>query len=136
MNITTFFLSQRYVTLALIKMKNKIFGEEFITLSELNQFTYFMQQKIYEKDKGVVIVPYLDTFNFSQREGIITANDNNSISLDELPRQVYEVLTDKSLALEFFMELERKKRNNLVSSLNTAKSSKEDKVRSHEPADK
>ena len=41
----TIFIGEEYVALSLIKIKNQFLGENFITISELNQFEHFLQQE-------------------------------------------------------------------------------------------
>lgn len=107
--MTNPFLSQEYVALALIKRKDKIFGESFATMSELNQFTNFMQRKFNEQELGIAIVHKLDRDYFNVRNGIITVTDNCRDDLDMLPSKISNILTDGSLFLEFFMRLEKRR---------------------------
>lgn len=66
------FLLQEYVALALIKGKESIFGEKFITTSELNQFSYYVQKEFDKRDLNVVIsTGNLNREDFDTINGII-----------------------------------------------------------------
>ena len=103
------FLAKDYVAFALIKEKSEIFDESFTTVSELNQFTLFMQQKFNERELGVVIVYELDRENFNVKNGVITINERSWINLDRLPNEILNILTDTSLILEFFLKIETRR---------------------------
>lgn len=49
------FLQNDYTALALIEAKNKIFQENFITLSEFNQFNLSLQQEFHNRGLDVVV---------------------------------------------------------------------------------
>ena len=49
------FLQNDYTALALIEAKNKIFQENFITLSEFNQFNLSLQQEFHNCGLDVVV---------------------------------------------------------------------------------
>ena len=123
------FLSQRYVALALIKRKYQIFGESFATMSELNQFTNFIQQKFNEQELGVAIIYNLDRDYFNVRNGIITVTDKCRDDLDMLSSKISDILTDDSLFLDFFMNLEKRRIEILESfQFENSKSNKKDKI--------
>ena len=50
-----FFLSNDDIAIALIEAKYKILGENFITPTELSQFTTFIQHKFDENGLDVII---------------------------------------------------------------------------------
>lgn len=103
------FLSQGYVALALIKRKSQIFGENFATMSELNQFTNFIQKKFNEQELGIAIVHKLDRNYYNVRDGIITVTDICRDDLDFLSSKISDILTNESLFLEFYMKLEKRR---------------------------
>lgn len=49
------FLQNDYTALALIEANNKIFQENFITLSEFNQFNLSLQQEFHNRGLDVVV---------------------------------------------------------------------------------
>ncbi len=103
------FLSKAYVALALIEAKDKIFDESFATTSELSQFTIFMQQKFNERELGIIIVHELSIKDFNVNGGIVTVTDRCCYDLYQLPNGIFDILTDESLILEFFMRLENER---------------------------
>ncbi len=107
--MTSPFLSQEYVALALIKAKFEIFDESFATTSELNQFTTFMQREFNERELGIVIVNKLGIEDFNVKGGIITVTDRCCYDLRRISDEILDILTDKSLTLKFFMRAEKRK---------------------------
>lgn len=107
--MTSPFLSQEYVALALIKAKFEIFGENFATTSELNQFNTFMQREFNERELGIAIVNRLDIEDFNIKCGIVTITDRCCYDLSRLSDEIEDILTDKSLIIKFFMRIEMKK---------------------------
>lgn len=103
------FLSQEYVALALIKAKFEIFDESFVTTSELNQFTIFIQREFNERELGIAIVNKLSIEDFNVECGIVTVSDKCCYDLNRISDEILDVLTDKSLILKFFMIVENKK---------------------------
>lgn len=109
-NMSTIFLSQEYVALVLIKEKEAIFCENFITTSELNQFSYYMQKEF--NKNGVNVVISTGKFNredFNIINGIITIKEENVYNLNTVPVDIFKVLTDKELIIKFFKQLEEEK---------------------------
>lgn len=108
--MSTIFLSQEYVALVLIKGKENIFSENFITISELNQFSYYMQKEF--NKNGVNVVISTGKFNredFNIINGIITIKEENIYNLNTVPVDIYKILTDKNLIINFFKQLEEEK---------------------------
>lgn len=108
--MSTIFLSQEYVALVLIKEKEAIFCENFITTSELNQFSYYMQKEF--NKNGVNVVISTGKFNredFNIINGIITIKEENVYNLNTVPVDIYKILTDKNLIINFFKQLEEEK---------------------------
>ena len=96
------------VVLFLIKAKSKIFNENFVTQSELNQFILFMQKEFNKRNLGVVITHTLYIGNFNVNS-VISITDKCYIDLNRLPDEIYNILTDESLILQFFILYETKR---------------------------
>ena len=108
--MSTIFLSQEYVALVLIKEKETIFCENFITTSELNQFSYYMQKEFNKNGLNVVIFTgNLSREDFNLVNGIIMINNECSYNLNTVPVDIFKVLTDKELIIKFFKLLEEEK---------------------------
>ena len=119
------FLSQGYIALSLIKVKDKIFNENFVTMSELNQFTIFMQGEFNKRELGIAIVHRLDREYFNVREGIITITEKCRDNLNML--KVSDILNDESLILNFLMTFENKRLERLQNfQIEDSKSAKND----------
>lgn len=104
------FLSQEYVALVLIKGKENIFNENFITISELNQFSYYMQKEFNKNGVNAVIsTGNFDRENFNIINGVITIKKENVYNLNTVPVDIYKILTDKNLIINFFKQLEEEK---------------------------
>ncbi len=103
------FLSKEYVALALMKAKNQIFHESFVTTSELNQFILFMRQEFNKRELGVVITYELGREDFNVKDGIVTVTDRCCFDLEMLPDKILNILTDESLILEFFVKIETRR---------------------------
>lgn len=108
--MSTIFLSQEYVALVLIKEKEAIFCENFITTSELNQFSYYMQKEFNKNGLNVVIsTGKFNREDFNIINGIITIKEENVYNLNTVPVDIYKILTDKNLIINFFKQLEEEK---------------------------
>lgn len=108
--MSTIFLSQEYVALVLIKEKEAIFCENFITTSELNQFSYYMQKEFNKNGLNVVIsTGKFNREDFNLVNGIIMINNECSYNLNTVPVDIFKVLTDKELIIKFFKQLEEEK---------------------------
>lgn len=126
--MASLFLSNDYVALALIKAKYQIFRENFVTTTELNQFTVFMQQEFNAREFGMVIISELSRDNFNVKNDIITVTDECCIDLDLLPYKLLDVLTNESLILEFFVKIETRRLEILSNHLKTAEVSTSKKL--------
>ena len=98
-------LSKEYVAFVLINEKTKIFKENFVTISELNQFTSFMQQEFDRRKLGIVIPHELFVKDFVVVDDVITISDNCSIDLGKIPIEILNVLMDESLILAFLEKM-------------------------------
>ena len=118
------FLSIGYVAMVLIKEKSQIFGESFITISELNQFCYFMQREFNSKDLGIVITSNnLSREDFNIFGGIVIPSERCCYDVDYIRNDILNILTDENLILKFFTELESRKLKTLENlQTNTSKS--------------
>ena len=103
------FLPKEYVALALIEAKFRFFNENFATTIELNQFTEFMQRKFNERKLGIVIKHDLRLEDFNIKNGIVTITDRCCFNLKRLSNEILNILTDETLILEFFVNIETKK---------------------------
>lgn len=106
----TFFLGKEYVALALIEAKNKIFHESFITISELEQFSYFLQQEFNKRELDIVITsntPNIEDFNIIGE--VIMVSNNCGFNLGILPMNVLSILYDTNLIADFFIQVEKEK---------------------------
>lgn len=108
------FLSKEYLALALIEAKNNFFHENFVTTSELNQFENFIQQQFTNQKLDIIVYSNnLSKEDFNVVNGVIMLSDNCAYNLDMLSREIYNILTDVNLIVEFFMTLESEKLNKL-----------------------
>lgn len=123
------FLSIGYVAMVLIKEKTQIFGESFITMSELNQFRYFMQKEFNNKNLGIAIVSNdLSIEDFNIFGGVVIPSERCCYNVDYIRSDVLNILTDENLILQFFTELENRKLKILENiQANTYNSSTKDK---------
>lgn len=112
--MNTRFLSKEYIAVALISSKNKIFHENFITMSELNQFEQFLQKEFDNNNLNIVITSdLLDSKSFNMSDGVITMSSNCSFNMHLLPIEILNILSDTNLIIDFFMKLEQEKIENL-----------------------
>ena len=104
------FLSKEYLALALIEAKNNFFHENFATTAELNQFESFIQQQFTNQKLDIIVYSNnLSKEDFNIVNGVIMLSDNCAYNLDMLSREIYNILTDVNLIVEFFSTLESKK---------------------------
>lgn len=107
-------LSKEYLALALIEAKNNLFHENFATTAELNQFENFIQQQFTNQKLDIIVYSNnLSKEDFSVVNGVIMLSNNCAYNLDMLSREIYNILTDVNLIVEFFMTLESEKLNKL-----------------------
>ena len=103
-------LSKKYLATALIRGKYKIFNENFITISELNQFDHFMQKEFNNRNLGIVITSdSLNKEDFIIIDGIVIPSEKCCYDVNRLPYEILNILTDDNLIAKFFMELEQKR---------------------------
>lgn len=104
------FLQADYTAMALIEAKNKIFHENFITLSEFNQFNLSLQQEFHNRSLNVVITSGISGFlsknDFTIINGIIMLRDECSCNIDRLPTDISTVLRDSQFITDFFIQQE------------------------------
>ena len=112
-----FFLSNDDIAIALIEAKYKILGENFITATELSQFTTFIQHKFDENGLDVIIrAEGLSESDFTIENGVIAKSKECNNSLNCIPYyQLLVILMDENLFLKFFTELEVEKLKRLES---------------------
>ena len=107
-------LSKEYLALALIEAKNNLFHENFATTAELNQFENFIQQQFTNQKLDIIVYSNnLSKEDFNVVNGVIMLSNNCAYNLDMLSREIYNILTDVNLIVEFFMTLESEKLNKL-----------------------
>lgn len=104
----TQFLRNEWVALALLNAKKEILGEDVVTISELQQFSQFLQ-KYFNNEKLDIVIPFglPDSNGFKVDNGIIIIP--KSWNLLMLPDDFQKTLFDSSLFINFFTELENKK---------------------------
>ena len=106
----TIFLLKEYAALSLIKSKNYFFCENFITISELNQFVHFLQQEFNNRNLNVVITSNtLSIDDFTVMGEVIMVSNNCCFNLDLLPIDVSKILYDSNLIGNFLQHLENEK---------------------------
>lgn len=106
----TKFLSNDIVAVVLINAKKNFFDDDFITISELNQFMYFLQQEFNENELDVVLVSNgLNMEDFKMVGNIIMKSNDCSVSLALLPLNIQMVLSDKRVLAKFFLNLEKER---------------------------
>lgn len=106
----TIFLGKEYVALSLIKSKSYYYGESFITLSELNRFCYFLQQEFNNLNMNIVITSgTLNEDDFDVMGEVIMMSNNCYLNLDLLPKDVFRILYDSNLIVNFLKQMEKEK---------------------------
>lgn len=104
----TQFLRSEWVAVALAHAKKEILGEDVITISELQQFSQFLQ-KYFNNEKLDIVIPFglPDSDGFKADNGIIVVP--KSWDLLMLSDEIQKILFDSDLFINFFIELENKK---------------------------
>lgn len=106
----TIFIGEEYVALSLIKIKNQFLGENFITISELNQFEHFLQQEFNNSFLNVLItLNGLNNEDFTIMEEVIMISNTCSLNIDLLPITVLKILYNSDLIINFLQQLENEK---------------------------
>lgn len=103
------FLSIGYLAMVLVEKKSQIFGENFITISELNQFRYFMQKEFNNRDLGIAIVANNLNLDFNIFGGVVMPSERCCYNVDYVRNDILNILTDDNLILQFFTEIENRK---------------------------
>lgn len=104
------FLQNDYTAVALIEAKNKIFNENFITLSDFNQFNLSVQQEFHNRGLDVVVASgFLSKNDFIIINGIIMLRDECSCNIDRLSTDISTVLRDSEFITNFFIQQESDK---------------------------
>lgn len=104
------FLQNDYTAVALIEAKNKIFNENFITLSDFNQFNLSVQQEFHNRGLDVVVASvFLSKNDFIIINGIIMLRDEYSCNIDRLSTDISTVLRDSEFITNFFIQQESDK---------------------------
>lgn len=113
----TTFMSREYIALALIKAKYQFLRENFITMSELNQFNHFLQMEFNDRELDVIInSDTLKKENFNIMGNVIMESNTCYLDLDFLPETLLNILYDNDLISSFLLNLENEKINNLEKS--------------------
>lgn len=116
----TQFLRKELVALALSNAKNEILGEDVVTMSELQQFSQFLQKYFNNNKLDITITFGLpDSDVFKVNNGIIVVS--KSWNLLVLPDEIQKILFDSDLFIDFFIELENKKIERLKGSKGKSK---------------
>ena len=106
----TIFIGEEYVALSLIKIKNQFLGENFITISELNQFEHFLQQEFNNNFLNVLITSNgLNNEDFTIMGEVIMISNICSLNIDLLPITVLKILYNSDLIINFLQQLENEK---------------------------
>lgn len=105
------YLDIDYVAIRLISIKKALVNENFITTSELNEFTQFLQKE-YNKRKLNIIVKALDSIsneNFDIYGDVIQVSYDCVLDLDRLPQDILNVLYDNDIIVDFLIKTEENK---------------------------
>lgn len=106
----TIFIGEEYVALSLIKIKNQFLGENFITISELNQFEHFLQQEFNNNFLNILITSNgLNNEDFTIMGEVIMISNTCSLNIDLLPITVLKILYNSDLIINFLQQLENEK---------------------------
>ena len=101
------FLRREWIAAALAGAKSKIFGEYFITISELQQFSEFVQREFEKRKLDITIYGLIDNEDFVIKDGIIIVPESWDICM--LSNNYKSILSDENLLINFFAELKNKK---------------------------
>ncbi len=115
----TNFLRKEWIAVALANAKRVIFREDFVSISELQQFSEFLQCSFNNSNLDIVI-----THDLPNSEGFIIQNDivivPKNWNIYMLPDEVKSVLLNENLFIKFFIDFENEK----IERLNAAKQKK------------
>ena len=120
--MNTVFLSKNYLALVLIEFKNKFFQENFTTLSEIGNFSQYLQKEINGRGLDIVIKSdYLSQHDFIIMNGVVIKGESCCYNLELLPDTILNLLYDEEFIINFFTCLENKKIELLNSKVNRQK---------------
>ena len=118
----TVFLSKNYLALVLIEFKNKFFQENFTTLSEIGNFSQYLQKEINGRGLDIVIKSdYLSQYDFIIMNGVIIKGESCCYNLELLSDTILNLLYDEDFIINFFTCFENKKIELLNSKVNRQK---------------
>ena len=110
----TRFIGREYVALSLLSAKKEILNENFITTFELNKFCNFLHQEFDNRYLNVVITSNkIDNQSFIVNEEFIKKTENCIYTLDTLPSDILNVLSNTVLIANFLIDIEQQKIKNL-----------------------
>ena len=108
--MNTYFLGNGYVAISLIESKKHIFNEGYITISELNQFGYFLQKEFNKRNLDIIVTSEsLSYGDFKVIGEVIIPSNSCSYNLDFLPIEVMKVLYDFDFIRSFWWKLRNNK---------------------------
>lgn len=120
--MNTVFLSKNYLALVLIEFKNKFFYENFTTLSEIGNFSQYLQKEINGRGLDIVIKSdYLSQYDFIIMNGVIIKGESCCYNLELLSDTILNLLYDEDFIINFFTCFENKKIELLNSKVNRQK---------------
>lgn len=120
--MNTVFLSKNYLALVLIEFKNKFFQENFTTLSEIGNFSQYLQKEINGRGLDIVIKSdYLSQYDFIIMNGVVIKGESCCYNLELLSDTILNLLYDEEFIINFFNCLENKKIELLNSEVNRQK---------------
>ncbi len=118
----TVFLSKNYLALVLIEFKNKFFQENFTTLSEIGNFSQYLQKEINGRGLDIVIKSdYLSQYDFIIMNGVVIKGESCCYNLELLSDTILNLLYDEDFIINFFTCFENKKIELLNSKVNRQK---------------
>ena len=120
--MNTVFLSKNYLALVLIEFKNKFFQENFTTLSEIGNFSQYLQKEINDRGLDIVIKSdYLSQYDFIIMNGVVIKGESCCYNLELLSDTILNLLYDEDFIINFFTCFENKKIELLNSKVNRQK---------------
>lgn len=120
--MNTVFLSKNYLALVLIEFKNKFFQENFTTLSEIGNFSQYLQKEINGRGLDIVIKSdYLSQYDFIIMNGVVIKGESCCYNLELLSDTILNLLYDEDFIINFFTCFENKKIELLNSKVNRQK---------------
>ncbi len=112
-------LDKDFILLALINYKSEIFNERYISSTEVNKYTECVQNEFNKRNLEVVIkLGNINKDCFFEFNNLITKKDECYININILPTDILNVLNDKELLSNFYLELENEKIKKLINKNN------------------